>query len=247
MHHALAQLDHRPYPLPAARWTWRQNWHDLLFAHYPIPAPALRPLVHAGLTVQEFGGTSWIGVVPFRMTGVMRRSLPDVPWLSAFPELNLRIYVERDGIPGVWFLSLDATNALAVWAARRWFHLPYHRATIDFTRADEAFRFRLKRCWSAAPLTFAADYRPHGEPFTAQPGTLERFLVERYCLYAASPRGDLFRCDVHHHPWPLRRAEGNVHPDALLRPHGILIDTTAPHLLFSSGVDVVVWSPVRVG
>src|SRR4051794_15783952 len=124
---ALRPLAPRPWPVPAARWTWRQSWYDLLFAHWPVPAADLRRLVPDGLRVQEFDGTSWVGVVPFRMAGVMRRSLPDLPWVSAFPELNLRLYVERDGKPGVWFLSLDAANALAVWAARRLFHLPYHR------------------------------------------------------------------------------------------------------------------------
>ena len=88
------------------------------------------------LTIQEFDGTSWVGVVPFRMDGVMRRPLPDVPGLSAFPELNVRLYVEAEGKPGVWFLSLDATNPLAVWAARRYFHLPYYRA--DITSCPDA-------------------------------------------------------------------------------------------------------------
>src|SRR5690554_1769026 len=115
MHPALTQTDHRPWPLPAHRWTWRQTWCDLLFAHWPIDAKKLRPLVPEALTIQEYDGTSWIGVVPFRMEGVMLRPLPDLPWLSAFPELNVRLYVEYGGKPGVWFLSLDATNPLAVW------------------------------------------------------------------------------------------------------------------------------------
>src|SRR5947207_5168170 len=87
VHPAVAQLGHRPWPLPAAEWTWRQAWRDLLFAHWPVPAEALRPLVPPALEVETFDGTAWIGVVPFRMTGVMRRPLPDVPGVSAFPEL----------------------------------------------------------------------------------------------------------------------------------------------------------------
>src|SRR5439155_22775952 len=140
-------LAHRPWRLPGGRWAWRQSWCDLLFAHWPVPAADLRPLVPESLTVQEHGGTAWLGVVPFRMAGVMRRPLPDLPWVSAFPELNLRLYVERDGKPGVWFLSLDATNALAVWAGRRFFHLPYHRARIAFSQLPwpNSFRFQSDR------------------------------------------------------------------------------------------------------
>jgi uncharacterized protein YqjF (DUF2071 family) len=151
MHPALSQLEHRPWPLPYKPWHWRQSWHDLLFAHWPIPAAALRPLVPAGLTVQEFGGTSWIGLVPFRMTDVMRRGLPDLPWVSAFPELNVRLYVEHNGRPGVWFLSLDAANPLAVWAARRFFHLPYFQARMSLTAEGDGIRYSSWRAGRSLP------------------------------------------------------------------------------------------------
>src|SRR5688572_16899802 len=133
MHSSLSRLEHRPWPLPAGPWTWRQSWRDLLFAHWPVPAAMLQSLIPKGLVIQEFEGNSWIGLVPFRMTGVMRRPWPDFPWVSAFPELNVRVYVEheRDGKPGVWFLSLDAPNPLAVWTARRFFHLPYFRSAMS--------------------------------------------------------------------------------------------------------------------
>jgi hypothetical protein len=86
----------------------------LLFAHWPLPAAGLRPYIPQSLELQEFDGAAWIGVVPFRMEGVMRRPLPDLPGVSAFGELNVRTYVERGGRPGVWFFSLDAANRLAV-------------------------------------------------------------------------------------------------------------------------------------
>ena len=94
MHPALRRTDHRPWPLPRRPWRWRQRWEDLLFAHWPVPASALRRFIPPALSVQELDGTSWVGLVPFRMTGVMHRPLPDLPWVSAFPELNLRLYSE---------------------------------------------------------------------------------------------------------------------------------------------------------
>lgn len=243
MHSALKRLEHRPWPLPLGRWTWRQSWYDLLFAHWPVPASELRRLVPDGLAIQEFEGTSWIGVVPFRMSGVMRRPFPNLPWVSAFPELNVRLYVERDDRPGVWFLSLDAANALAVWAARRYFHLPYFRARMSHLRVGDGFEFRSIR--RGAGLAFSAKYRPTSEVFEAQPGTLESFLVERYCLYAQGRDGGLYRGEVHHHPWPLQRTEGEILAGELLKPHGLSANGL-PHLLFSSGVDVVVWPFQRI-
>jgi uncharacterized protein YqjF (DUF2071 family) len=244
-HPAFARIDHRPWPIPAGPWTWRQNWHDLLFAHWPVPVADLRRLVPDGLTIQEYDGTSWLGVVPFRMTGVMRWPFPDLPWVSAFPELNVRLYVERDGKPGVWFLSLDAANPLAVWAARRFFHLPYWYARMTLTLHDGEYRFRSRRRGGSKAAPFAAAYKPTSPPYEAKRGTLEAFLVERYCLYCQAPDGALYRAEVHHLPWPLQRAAGKVEPDELLRTHGLTVEG-APLLHFSRGVDVVVWPLERL-
>ena len=101
MHPSLHHTRHRPWPLPAGEWAWRQRWYDLLFAHWPVPAALLRALVARELEIDQFEGTSWVGVVPFRMEGVSRQLFPDIPGLSAFAELNLRLYVTRDRRPGV--------------------------------------------------------------------------------------------------------------------------------------------------
>ncbi|MCL5997878.1 MAG: DUF2071 domain-containing protein, partial [Chloroflexi bacterium] len=100
--------DHRPYPPPSSAWIMRQVWHDLLFAHWPVPIETLRSHIPSALSIDTFDGMAWIGVVPFRMSGVRPRYLPAMPWVSAFPELNVRTYVVHDGRPGVWFYSLDA-------------------------------------------------------------------------------------------------------------------------------------------
>jgi uncharacterized protein YqjF (DUF2071 family) len=144
-HAAFEQTAHRPWPLPPGAWRWRQSWRDLLFAHWAVPVEAVRRLVPPGLEVDTFDGATWLGIVPFRMAGVMLRPLPDLPWISAFPELNVRVYVTRDGKPGVWFLSLDATRLPAVIAARALFHLPYYWAKIDITNNGGEFDYHCVR------------------------------------------------------------------------------------------------------
>lgn len=246
-HPALARIDHRPWPLPAGPWAWRQSWRDLLFAHWPVAVAALRHLVPDGLEIQEREGTSWVGVVPFRMAGVMRRPLPDLPWVSAFAELNLRLYVERDGRPGVWFLSLDATNPLAVWAARRFFHLPYYRADIEIAEEGAELRYASRRRETDPAIEFRARYRPTSDPYESTPGTLEHWLTERYCLYAQATDGALYRAEVHHHPWPLQHAEATIERNDLPAPHGFALDGPPALLHFARRIDVVVWTPTRVG
>jgi hypothetical protein len=242
----LRQTSHRPFPLPPQRWTWRQTWLDLLFAHWPIPAEAVRPLVPSELDVQEFDGTSWIGVVPFHMEGVRRRPLPDLPGISRFPELNLRLYVAHQGMPGVWFLSLDAANRLAVWAARRFFHLPYFRARMSLSIAPPVVTYRSARVTTGPAVVFDAEYAPVSAPFTAAGGSLEHWLTERYCLFAQAPDGRLFRTDVHHEPWPLQTARAVIRRNDLFAPHGLTVPGPPPLLHFSRRLDVIVWSPVRL-
>jgi uncharacterized protein YqjF (DUF2071 family) len=244
MHPSLRQTDHRPWPLPRGRWTWRQQWCDLLFAHWPMPAAALRPLVPPVLDIQECEGTSWVGVVPFRMQGVMRRPLPDLPRVSAFPELNLRLYVVHDGRPGVWFVSLDAANPLAVWAARAFFHLPYFHAEMTVKSQGDGIRYRSVRRGSRGAVAFEATYEPTSAVYRAAPGSLEHFLAERYCLYAQTSNGRLFRTDVHHAPWPLQHAAADIMTNTIAARQGIAIGGP-PLLHFSRHLDVVVWPPVR--
>ncbi len=242
MHTALTTLEHRPWPLPTGPWTWRQSWRDLLFAHWPIATAAIRPLVPAALEVQEFEGTSWIGLVPFHMAGVMRRPWPDMPWISAFPELNVRVYVEHRGRPGVWFLSLDATNPLAIWAARRFFHLPYYQAAMSLAEQQGAVHYRSLR----KGAEFAATYRPTSNVYHAVPGSLEHWLTERYCLYAQAPDGSLWRNDVHHAPWPLQSAELMIERNTMFDFHGLDVSGSPQHLHFAKRLDVVVWKGEKV-
>ena len=239
-HLSLNRIDHRPWELPEKPWKWRQSWCDLLFAHWPVEATQIRKLVPEPLVVQEFDGISWLGVVPFRMEGVMHRPLPDLPRISAFPELNVRFYVEHEGKPGVWFFSLDATNILAVKAARKFFHLPYFKAKIKIQEIDDTFEFQSQR-QEGADLRFEAVYRPCSNPYEAQPDTLEYWLTERYCLYSQDNKGNLYRAEVHHVPWPLQKTEADIRVNQMLSPFGIELGPQPAHLHFAKRVDVIVW------
>lgn len=243
-HPAFRHLDHRPWPVPDRRWAWRQTWRDLLFAHWPVASDKLRHLVPPALTIQEFDGTAWVGLVPFRMTGVMRRPFPDLPWISAFPEVNVRLYVEHQGKPGVWFLSLDAENPLAVWAARRFFRLPYFRAAFRLRQRGEQLDYTAART-TGPPASLHVRYQPASAVYRSVPGTLEHALTERYCLYAEAPDGSLLRNDVHHQPWSLQKAEAEFLDNTYLSSHGLRA-SGAPILHFARGIDVVVWPAQRL-
>lgn len=245
MMETLKHIAHRPWALPRGPWIMKQKWHDLLFAHWAVPEDRVRPLIPRALEIDTFGGQAWLGVVPFRMSGVRMRGTPAIPSFSRFPELNVRTYVVRDGKPGVWFFSLDAANAVAVWGARALFHLPYFLATMSCTEDAGWIHYhshRKDRIGLAASLR--ARYRAIGEVFHAQPGRIEHFLAERYCLYTAGEKGRTIRCEIHHPPWPLQLAEAEVQENTMAAASGITIAGQKPELLhFSRYQEVVVWAP----
>jgi uncharacterized protein YqjF (DUF2071 family) len=242
----LRDVAHRPWPLPAGPWVMMQSWHDLLFAHWPVDAAKLRAQIPERLEIDMFDGSAWFAVVPFRMTGVRLRGTLAVPWLSAFPELNVRTYVICDGKPGVWFFSLDAGNSLAVTIARAWFHLPYFRARMRCSERNGWIEYSSQRAHSgAAPAVLQGRYRPVAPAFFPQRGSLEHFLTERYCLYALDGSRRLIRGEIHHRPWPLQHAQAEFARNTMAESIGIALEQQ-PLLHFARRQDVLVWPPARV-
>jgi uncharacterized protein len=230
---SLEELEHRPWPLPVRPWVMGQTWRRLLFLHWRVDAADLRPHVPASLELEEWDGSAWLGITPFRIDGLRARGLLPLPLLSSFDEVNCRTYVRRDGRSGIWFFSLDASSRLAVETARRTYRLPYRYARI----AAAPGRVAVERTGGGS---LAVRYRAGGTPAPAAPGTLEHFLVERYCLYAA---GGALRADIHHAPWPLQAAEATVTQSlfAPLEPEG------EPLCHYAERLDVLVWPPEAAG
>ncbi len=235
--------------LPSARRVMFQEWRDLLFLHWEYSVAEIQKTLPDGLFVDTFAGKAYLGVVPFIMKNVRPRFLPAVPGLSTFMELNLRTYVhDRDGVPGVWFYSLDANQPLAVAIAQRIFHLPYEHATMTSSRSPHGvIRFASRRRGDEAIGEASVfEYTAGGALPEAAPASLEFFLIERYRLYAAA--GDrLWRGAVHHEPYPLRRADVSVWDEHLLTLNGFLpANRCADHVIMSHGVNVTVFPLQRV-
>ncbi len=233
-------------PPTRAPWVLRMTWRDLCFLHWPVAPEAIARTLPAGAEVETREGRAWLGAVPFRMTGVSPRLLPDVPGVSAFPELNLRTYVRVDGVPGVWFYSLDAAQPLAVRLARRLFHLPYFDARMWADTREGVTRYAsLRTHRGTAPARFAAAYRPVGPALDPAPGSLDAWLTDRLVLYSTDGRGRLYRGRVDHVAWPLRRAEAVVTGNTLADGLGVTLEGE-PHLLHAERLEVRAWPLERV-
>ena len=220
------------------------RWCDLLFAHWRADADILRRWLPAGLELDLFEGHAYVGVVPFRMEGVAPRGLPEIPGLHAFPELNLRTYVTAGGKPGVWFFSLDAGQKLAVRVARGLFHLPYFDARMVVEQVGDRVGFSSVRANRSA--AFEGTYRPVGPTYRSKPGTLESWLTERYCLYAADRAGLIYRGSIAHEPWPLQGAEAEIRVNTLGEQWGIAMEGAPETLHFVRKLTVRAWLLERI-
>ena len=221
-----------------------QTWHDLLFAHWPVETAILRKLVPQALALDTFNGQAWIAVTPFHMSGIHLRGLPALPGLSGFPELNVRTYVTFGDKPGVYFFSLDAANAVAVWGARTFYHLPYFASNMSVETREQWVRYLCRRKQSSAE--FHGRYRPIGAVQLRQDGSLEAWLTERYCLYSVAG-GHVYRAEIHHEPWPLQDAEAEIEINTMAAPAGIALAGRPSLLHFARKLEVLVWRPHRVG
>ena len=238
----LSETAHRPWPVPDRPWVLAQTWHELLFAHWRVPVTVLRRHVPAELHVDEYDGTGWVGITPFRLSGLRARWTYPAPALSAFPELNVRTYVTVGGRAGIFFFSLDAASLIAVAGARSAYRLPYFWARMSARRRNARIEYRSQRRGGSG-RRFVASYAPEGPEFQAVPGSLEYFLTERYCLYVVS-RKRVLRADIHHPPWPIRSAEADVEVNTM-PPSGLELEGR-PLLHFAERQDVLVWASAYV-
>lgn len=239
--------EHRPWPIPNRPWAMRMRWCDLLFAHWTVDTAVVRRLIPEGLELDLFDGRAYVGVVPFRMEGVKPRGIPALRGLHAFPEINLRTYVNDRGKPGVWFFSLDAGQKLAVRVARRFFHLPYFDARFDIGVADGNVQYSAVRTHRGMPnASFAARYYPVGAAYRSTKGSLDSWLTDRYCLYAADHKGRIYRGEIDHERWSLQHAQAEVQVNTLGDWLGIEMKGPPQTLHFAKSLDVQAWLVERI-
>ena len=219
----------------------RQHWGKLLFMHWPIDVDLLRPHIPAQLEIDTFNGSAWIGVIPFTMWGIRASFLPPIPGTSAFHELNVRTYVTLNGISGVWFFSLDAANRLAVWGARKVYSLPYFNARMALKQESNSIMYTsIREDKRGAPARFDARWLIGDQLPQSQPGSIEFFLTERYCLYSEH-QDEIYRASIHHHPWPLQQAKLTSFSSTMIEAQALPTPEGAPLLHYAEKLSVDIW------
>jgi len=227
-------------------WVMTQRWNDLLFLRYEVPPEMLRVLVPEALALDTYQRRACLSITPFWMSHLRPSGIPSIPWISQFAELNVRTYVTYEGKPGVYFFSLDASHLSAVWGARIFYRLPYWHVTMKVKgRGEPVITYYSKRSHGPKPTELGLTYGPTAPGFRSRPGSLEYFLTERYCLYAAS-RKRLYRTDIHHLPWSLEPAAAEIQHNTMTKTLGIALPPAPSLMHYSRALNVLVWAPERL-
>jgi uncharacterized protein YqjF (DUF2071 family) len=234
---SLRRVGHRPFPLPESRWTLGQTWEHTFWAHWPVSADELRLRVPDELEIEEHDGSAWLGIVFFRVRSLRARGALPLPGISSFLQLNVRTYVRGpEGLPGVWFFSIDASSRLAALGIRRIYRVPAFHARMTLEAEDDWQEAECARLGEPGRV-FSARYRAAGESFHARLGSLESFLTERYRLFSADASAEM-----HHDRWLLCPAEAEIDL-ATIAPFA-LGDSPLCHFAFRQ--DALIWPPEAI-
>jgi uncharacterized protein YqjF (DUF2071 family) len=223
------------------------EWSTMTFLHWPYPPSVVQRLLPRSLEVESVDGQAWVGLLPFRMRGVRIPGLPAVPWLSQFPETNVRTYVRGpDGQSAIWFFSLESARRPAVLAARATYWLPYFWADMSVDEDGGRVRYQSRRRWPGPSGATCRAVVERGGPFGVDDlGELDQFLTARYVLYTQIARR-LAYAHAEHPPWPLTRARVLELEESLVQAAGLPAPQGQPLVHHSAGVPVRIgaWRPV---
>jgi len=220
----------------------RQTWNYVTFLHWPYDPAVVRPLIPRELKLDLFDGTAWVGLVPFLITGLTLPRWPALPWLSRFPETNVRTYVvDRAGRRGVWFFSLDAARLAAVVGARTGYGLPYFWAKMRVRNDPHHVRYRSRR----RLLRGHSDLTIEKGGLMPEQSERDIFLTARFRLYARW-LGRIVCARAEHRQWPLHTARVLRLRDSLVREAGLPQPQGEALAHFAPRVDVRVGPPEPV-
>jgi uncharacterized protein len=232
--HPLEPIHPSAGPLPGRAFI-RQDWRDAVFLHWRVPASAVAPLLPPGTRPDEFGGSSWVGLIAFVLADTTIPPLPTMHRLGTFVEINVRLYsVDAEGRRGVVFRSLEAGALFAVLAAQAGLGLPYKWADAHVHRDGAEIDYRSHRRTTRAPAT---RIRARDDGPLDAPDELTHFLTARWGMHVHRFGATRFWPNEHG-DWPLHRATLLHLDDQLVAAAGLPgVAARAPDsVLFSPGV-----------
>lgn len=231
----LASTGNRQYPLPDRKWKYYQEWHNTVFFHWEVPPYLLEKYIPKGIELDTYNNMAWVSMVSFEVKSMRLRNLPAFPYISNFEEINIRTYVTRDEIPGIYLFSIETNKFIEVLFSRLFIGLPYQKCQIK--RSGNHVQSENKT------LNHLLDITIDKNTALVNKTGIDVWLTERHSLYEMCG-SKICRFDIHHKEWDLRNPDVTIH-DIMYEAGKYKISTYPDKIQYSEKIEVVLWGKVE--
>jgi uncharacterized protein YqjF (DUF2071 family) len=129
-------------PRALARTLLAQDWLDVTMLHWVADPVVVQRLIPVGTRPDELAGSTYVGLIGFRMHRLGLGPRPALPYVGDFLETNVRLYTVDDaGRRGVFFCSLDASRLAAVLGGRYAAQVAYVWSKMRFRRDGDVVKY----------------------------------------------------------------------------------------------------------
>lgn len=227
----LKHTKHRPFEVPSRSWKFYQEWNKAIFLHWEVTPEQIIPFLPKGVLVDTINGKTWVSLVAFNMNNIGVRSLPKVPHISDFHEINIRVYITCNGKPSVYFLSMEGGKRSSCKVLKVMSKFPYYYSKME--RPDFSFTSENKKYNNS----FYTEYRFDNKQIIKDETDI--WLTERYAVFQ-DYKNHIIEYDVHHVEWPMESISiKKLELDYPKFNH--LINNKPDRIHYSKGVQVLTW------
>lgn len=236
VNHILAEASNRQYPLPERKWKYYQEWHDTVFFHWKVPKCLIENYIPEGLELDLHDNIAWISLVAFEVKNMTVRNLPPIPYVSNFHEINVRTYVLKNGIPGIYLFSIETDKLIEVLLTRLFIGLPYKKSHIERSTNQLSSENKISN--------YQLDIQFKGIFPLTEKSKLDYWLTERHSLYENCNK-KICRFDIHHKEWKLNLLDAKI--NAVKYNAGRFnLNLYPDKIQYSKKIDVLLWAKKAV-
>ncbi|MEP1490033.1 MAG: DUF2071 domain-containing protein [Algibacter sp.] len=230
----LKQIEHRPFEYPKRAWTFYQEWNKAVFLHWEIDVKLIRPYLPKGIELDTLNGKTWVSLVAFDMNNIGIKNLPKPPYISDFQEINIRVYIIKNGKPSVYFLNMEGSKRSSCKVLKMASKFPYRYSKMN--RNESVYQSNNK----VFNDSFHIEY--HLKNDSVKKDKTDTWLTERYAVFQ-DHKNHIIEYDVHHTEWPMQHIiVKNVKINYPRFNH--LINNKPNRIHYSSGVQVLTWDKI---
>lgn len=225
------------------------DWREVVFIHFRMDPRELQKQVPFELDL--FDGKAYLSLVAFRQmrlrpaTGGRLGEVLSQP-LSDHEFLNLRTYVRVGHTRGIYFISEWIPNRLASLIGPAMYGLPYRLGKLRYFCDAKSGVARGTVSAGKLGAAYEGTADASAEWGSANPGSLDEFLVERYSAFTQY-HGVTRRFDIQHEPWRIRRMNVSMIRTGLLQASvtGLIDEKPALAHLSAGLMDVRIGYPEK--